>query len=249
MNQNLQIGDILSRSGSIYMTNFIPFTMIAAIILIPSLLLSLCHIPFNNSTLEITCITISSFWTFVAGSLISGCIIYGSFSTLKGVQVKTSDSISVAVSRFMAVFGTAFIVGILCMLGMVMCIVPGIIASIFLYVATPAAVLEKLGPIEAINRSIELTEGNKLNIFLLSIIVFGLMIVVFFGLGMFEGIFEMAIKSKDVLILTKSAFAFTAYVLETFITAWSATLVTVVYHDLHKLREGSDINDLLAALR
>ncbi len=56
-------------------------------------------------------------------------------------------------------------------------LVLGVVAGIYLFAASPACVVEKLGPFAAIRRSVELTEGNRLTIFLIMLAAFVLALV------------------------------------------------------------------------
>jgi len=59
----------------------------------------------------------------------------------------------------------SILLGIAIFCGMLLCFPPGLILLLTLYVAVPAAVEERLGPIRALRRSAELTHGFRLHIF------------------------------------------------------------------------------------
>lgn len=60
------------------------------------------------------------------------------------------------------------LIGSLLMLGgSLALLVVALVAAIYLFAASPACVVEKLGPLAAVRRSVELTEGNRLTIFLI----------------------------------------------------------------------------------
>ena len=252
MNGDLQIGDVLSRSVSTYFANIIPFTAIAAIVTLPSLLLQLGHLPFDSKVLTQLCNFSASMWSLVAGYVISGFVTYAAFNSLKGVQLTASEAASKAMSRLPAVALTGLLMGAIIFAGSLACFVPGIIASLFLYVAVPAAVIEGRGPVDALQRSAELTEGHKLNIFLMWLLIAGCFGLVACGLGSM-GAALGGVIAKNMGAVGLKGFtggtSIVSYLLSAFISGFGATLVAVVYHDLRQLREGSSVDDLLAVFR
>jgi uncharacterized membrane protein len=61
-------------------------------------------------------------------------------------------------------------------LGLILLVVPGVILGVGLSMAVPLIVDRNLGPIDALSESWKLTEGNRLNIFILWLIAVGLVI-------------------------------------------------------------------------
>ncbi len=72
--------------------------------------------------------------------------------------------------RFPAVFVAGLIAGILYIIGFVLLIVPMFILIYGLYFATWFVVDHQLGPVEALKKSWEVTNGHKLNLFLFSLL-------------------------------------------------------------------------------
>ncbi|HEX2792708.1 MAG TPA: DUF975 family protein [Candidatus Paceibacterota bacterium] len=78
---------------------------------------------------------------------------------------------------FLTFLGTSILVWILVVVGLILLIVPGVIAAIALMFATYLVIDRGLGPIPALKESARLTKGNRWKLFLLSIAL-GLMNVV-----------------------------------------------------------------------
>ncbi len=86
--------------------------------------------------------------------------------------------------------GVSLLTGICILVGLVFLIVPGIILGILFMFAGYLVIEEKLGPIDAMKKSIELTKGNRVQLFMLSLAILGINILGFFALlvGLFVSI-------------------------------------------------------------
>jgi hypothetical protein len=88
--------------------------------------------------------------------------------------------------HYLSAVAATFLFVIAYMLGLVLLVVPGIIVATGLQFFLYAMVDEDLGPIEALSESWRLTEGHKLTVFLINLVI-GLLAVMFccvtFGLG------------------------------------------------------------------
>jgi uncharacterized membrane protein len=67
--------------------------------------------------------------------------------------------------------------GIIVIVGLILLIVPGIIAALALIFATYLVVDRNLGPIEAIKESVRLTKGHRWQLFLLALAIIGINIL------------------------------------------------------------------------
>lgn len=88
--------------------------------------------------------------------------------------------------KFLSGLGASILMGLIIMVGIVLLIVPGVIAAIGLQFSLYVLVDRNLGPIEALSQSWALTEGNKLNLFLINVVfaIVGVALVCFtLGLG------------------------------------------------------------------
>lgn len=83
---------------------------------------------------------------------------------------------------FWTFVGTSLLAGIIILLGLVLLIVPGIIAGIMLMFVGYIVIEEKLGPINALKRSMALTKGNRWKLFQLALLALGLNILGFLAL-------------------------------------------------------------------
>jgi len=86
--------------------------------------------------------------------------------------------------------GVSLLTAICILIGLVFLIVPGIILGILFMFVGYLVIEEKLGPIDAMKKSIALTKGNRIQLFLLSLAVLGINILGFLALlvGLFVSI-------------------------------------------------------------
>ena len=127
----------------------------------------------------------------------------------------------------------AILVAIITFVGLLLLVVPGIIAAVMLWLAIPVAVVERPGVIESLKRSADLTKGYRGSIF-------GILIVI--------GIVLIVITMILSFILLSAA-GFTVYsiglwVIQALFSAFSATAAAVGYYYLRSTKEGVDIGDI-----
>ena len=101
----------------------------------------------------------------------------------------TGALLTLATARKLKQIGPAFLAGLLTLLGTLACIIPGLILACIFFVAVPATMVERAGPIEALKRSAELTTGHRLPIF-------GAMFLVFVVFGVVGAGFSWATPEK-----------------------------------------------------
>ncbi|HJL30758.1 MAG TPA: glycerophosphoryl diester phosphodiesterase membrane domain-containing protein, partial [Polyangiaceae bacterium LLY-WYZ-15_(1-7)] len=132
-----------------------------------------------------TCL--SSVVTMTLTYLAQAVMMFTVVEFMAGRHASVGDAFSRGLSRAWSVIPVAFMVAIATALGLIACIAPGIFIAIVLFLSVPAAVMEDVGPFEALQRSVQLTEGNRLTIFLAGLAVFAAYFVLSCIVGMFGG--------------------------------------------------------------
>jgi hypothetical protein len=229
------VGDVMSRSLRILFANFVPFCLLSALFLVPDLLLRLMLQsslagPDQNMMLVITLMVLP----IVLGSLITGALTYGVFQQMRGRPVGIGACISVGIQRLLPVLAVALVTGILIFLGFLALIVPGIILLCMWWLAVPAAVIENVGVGEAMRRSMTLTEGHRMTVFLIFLVIFAISI----GVGMIF-VLVMAIAGPTGIVIA-------GYIVTVAFTAWRSVANAVAYHDLRAMKEHVSIEDIAA---
>lgn len=108
---------------------------------------------------------------FAAGAWVQGAMTRVAVDRVRGRSLGTRDALMATLPRYPAMLGASFLFVLATGLGSMLCLVPGVIAYLWLVVALPAAACEEIGPTQALGRSIDLTEGARLTIFLACLVV------------------------------------------------------------------------------
>ncbi|HEY0250387.1 MAG TPA: hypothetical protein VGC41_02630 [Kofleriaceae bacterium] len=255
MIETFSVGGVLGAGFRIYFRNFIAFTLIAAIIYIPLMAFQwygMQHLGSGSG---------SSAWIERAlqmglNAFVSGTLTFGVVKELQGQRASIGACIVTGFSRLVPVAVVAFLVlicemivpaiavgmgiamqsvgGVLFL--MLLSFIPAIIIACMLYVATPAAVLEKPGVFGALRRSRELTQGYK-----------GAIFGVLFLLGLFA--FGIGLILATALDVTKSlhnmqTFIYVTMGINVVFGAIGACVQAVAYYTLRVEKEGANVNEL-----
>lgn len=160
-------------------------------------------------------------------------IVYVAFQDLRDVRMGLKEALIYVSGRLVPLFLVALLSGL--GIGMLLLVVPGIFLACIWIVAVPACVVEKLGPVDCLRRSMELTKGYRLTIFG-ALVVIVVAFIIFGAIATFLG--------GAVLTMTTSiaVMALTAALLSlvlTLIPSAMLTLITaILYADLRSAKEG-----------
>lgn len=181
-------------------------------------------------------------------------IVYAVAEYLSGRKATLGGAIRVGFSRLVPVVVASFIVGIVIVIGLIMCLLPGLVAIVFFCMTVPVCVVERLGPIDSITRGIQLAEGNRLQITLAFLaLVVGIFVVSCCIIGPIAGIggaigasgqlsgdphslAELYNPLSPAQLLTAIA-QIPTLIVQTMV---STTFVAVIYARLRGLRDGVD---------
>ncbi|MFG0316265.1 MAG: hypothetical protein ACF8XB_03250 [Planctomycetota bacterium JB042] len=229
VSHNMQTGLMLSRTFSVWGKNIGPFSLLALVISIPNYLWERYVAPDPDPSWLV--IVAGAMLNWIVPMLVSATICHAVFQQLAGRPGGIGASVQVMTSRLPNVLGTSLVAALVTAVGYMALIIPGIIIGVMLFVAIPAAVVEKPGVFAALSRSSELTKGNRLAIFVLTILV---------------GVLVMIPSVVLALVFDADGVAFMVAValLGALVGSFSAVLQTVVYHDLRAGREGLDVQEL-----
>lgn len=238
MDKEFTVGQILSRSFDTFARN-LPFMLLVGLLAsLPTTLILMVPDSVGLSLL-------AQLANHLMGLVVQGVAVYGVFQHLTGRRVVFSESLSVALGRFLALFLISLTVGLLTGLGFLLLIVPGVIVYLVLWVAVPVTMVEKGGVGHALERSRDLTTGYRLRIFALTVIM-GIIYVAAFGI--LAGLFAMLAAAG--LLPGTTAYALASLPLNLLtiglVSALSSVVVTVGYFTLRHEVEGVATEDLAA---
>jgi hypothetical protein len=218
-----RIGSVLNRTWSVLSRNFLTFFLVTGIADLPDVL-------FSNVGHSRVMTVIAVFVSGVMGRLSQAVVLYRAFQEMRGERVSIFRSFQVGWRRFLPNLGLAICAGLLTMLATALLVIPGVIVFLMLFVATPACVVERLGPFDSMDRSAQLTKGHRWKI-LGMLLLMGIPAVVIIVL--FEGIAEVA--GGGLILSAACELTWNAIV-----DAGYAMLVIATYHDLRVAKEGVD---------
>ena len=228
-----RIGRVLNESAAVLSRNFLMFFVIALVAALPRSLLEAAG--DDLGALAAGRILVGVFLAIVLGTLAQAVLVYGAFQDMRGRPVNLADCLRVGLGRFFPIIGLAICMSIGIMIGLVLLVVPGIILAVMWFVATPACVVEQLGPMSAMGRSSELTKGHRWKIF-------GMLLLVVVGAGIISVIIGglLGLIGSSLLVVLGTL-------------AWNgvwgafyAIFGVVTYHDLRVAKEGVDVHQIAA---
>jgi hypothetical protein len=111
------------------------------------------------------------------GALLSSSLVYAVVDLQRAGSASAGECLARGLKVLPKVLLLTLLYSIIVVVGYVMLIVPGVIFSLMFAVCVPAAIIEGLGPIEALKRSYEMTKGYKGLIFI-TYFLWGLLILV-----------------------------------------------------------------------
>ncbi len=229
-------GEVLGQTFSIFFGSSVPL-VITALILVPFGILSLAIVS-SISDLEKAAMVerlLGIVQSLGIAPVATAAIIYAVFQRMRGRSVEVGDAIRVGVSKLGTVLFVAILQGLATLLGLIFCIIPGLVVATMYAVAVPVAVEEReragAGASAALGRSSELTEGHRWSVFFV-LCLLGLLTVaggVVAGIGMV--INELV---GNILLLAITVVS----------TGLSATASTVIYYRLRSVKESLDVDQI-----
>jgi uncharacterized membrane protein len=225
--ESFSFGDVFGQTFAVYTANFLAFVTITALVSIPAIVATLIAGTGRYATL------IPMLIGFVTGPISAGAITYGVYEYLRGRQTTAGECLRVGFANVAPVIGVALLVGLIIAGGLILCVVPGVIAMGMYALAVPVAIQEKLGGMDALRRSASLVKGYR-----------GDVIAVLFVIGLLGGGLGMVIGVIAVMIGQADKAQLFGQILGILVGGLSATAPAVMYYRLRSVKESVDVHDL-----
>jgi uncharacterized membrane protein len=245
---DFRLGQVFSRAWSVFSRNFLTFTLVTGIASLPSLLIQQPVPgpqvnPFQNLGLRVFVFVLA----VVLGTLSQAIVLYGAFQVMRGRPIDLAQSARIGLRRFFPIVGLAISMTVLIFLGSLLLVVPGLILFVMWFVATPACVVEGLGPFRSMGRSRELTKGHRWKVFGLQLAILIPALVV----GAIVGAVIFALSGASGFLAVATALSSTLGQVVNLIwsaiwKAFYAIVIVVAYHDLRVAKEGVDTEQIAA---
>lgn len=234
---DFRIGRIFNRTFSMLSRNFLMFFVVTAVANLPgALVLKYMTDPATTSPGRARgMIFLGSFLTMVLSIISQAIVVYGAFQDMRGRPVSLTDSLKVGLYRLFPIIGLAILMSLGIAFGLVLLIIPGLILLTMWYVATPACVVERLGPFDSMARSSQLTKGHRWKIL-------GLFLLLGLGGIIVSDVLEVVLDMAGSIALTLTGTLLWNGVWG----ACYAIAAVVTYYDLRVAKEGIDIEQIAA---
>lgn len=239
------VGNALGTGFRVWFRNFLPFTLLNALLHLP-LLAWIASILQGTPSLEKAAEIqrwglISGLIGFFLQMFLVSAVTYGVVQELRGQHAPFTSTLRVGLSRLLPSVGVTILLGLCVFAGVFALLVGAIIVYAMLYVAVPASVIEKPGLLGALHRSRELTKGYRLQIFGMLFLVWGA------GLLINKGIENATIHSDaspDEIMSMVRQYVFAVSIVEIVTGVFGAVLAAVTYAQLRFSKEGTGADDL-----
>ena len=249
-NTRFGIGNVLGMGFRVWFRNIIPFLVITGMLYAPlwiwTIVVMRGEATPENLHRAIMALSVVTWLNWPISIIVSAALTYGVVMELQGQRASIGACITTGLVRFFPALGV-WLLSLICIsLSTLALLIPGLIVSCMLYVATQASVLERPGVVGALKRSRELTSGHKMEIFglfiLLGLLGFALALIV----GLIIGV---ASRSGTGIEAAFHGIAQTAYInlaSDIITSSIGATMASVAYYFLRAEKEGTSAAELAA---
>lgn len=169
--RRFEMGRVITGTFEVLGRNFVAFALLALLLGgLPNLLVGLAQMSFlDNQTMfqpqTIGVTILGGLIMLAAAFVLQAAIVHATVTDLNGRRVVLGDSLKVGLRDCLPLIGLAILMGLGIALGTMLLIIPGLILAVLWSVAVPAKVVEKLGVLQAMQRSRDLTRGRRWPIF------------------------------------------------------------------------------------
>lgn len=250
----LGIGWILSRSLSIVFSKFFIFLGLTILLVSPLLLVSALAFILGRGGTEVFYLIVLLLLVIPTMIIIQGSVTLVAFKTLRSEPVHVISILRLMASRLLPFLGTCFlfaiVIGFPALTGSIAALLLGAPAYLLLligsvivlclfYTTIPACLVERLGPLESLQRAAFLSKNYRGSIFILIILT----VLISVALELILSLVAAVGAEIPVLgfVITMVAFVVTVV----FGQAFGSSVVAVTYFQLRNLKEGVDIDKLV----
>jgi hypothetical protein len=257
----MSVGQILDRTFLLYRNHFVRFLAVVAVVQVPLALVSILITTGIHSTLiadggadlsagalvaGLIGLAVTFLLLIVAQQLANGALIKAVSESYLGGDASVGECYAAVLPRVLTLLVASFAVGILVLLGLILCIVPGVILMLLFAVVTPVIVVEDVGISSSLSRSKALVSGNMGKVFavvFVAALIVWIVNLLFQRVGIFVAV--RAISSPAAAGLVAGLIAMVGQILAVPI---SATAIVLLYYDLRIRKEGFDLEMLAQSM-
>ncbi|XYH97567.1 hypothetical protein ACMHYB_59070 [Sorangium sp. So ce1128] len=231
-------GSVLGRSFSIFLSNLGAFALMTVIVTSPVIVFAiyLATSLQEGDDIQTKLFTLAGVLTagaFCLRPLAAAMVTYGVLQQLRGKHASFAECFRMGLSRMFPVIGVGLAAGILSLLGTLACLIPGVLATLAFWVATPAAVVERLGVEASLRRSADLTRGHRATLFGVAFVIGG-------ADRLLDKILELVFLAEPITVEGLQAYILGITAFSVVTETLGAVAGAVAYNDLRTQKEGLD---------
>jgi len=180
---SFRIDLVFARAFSVLFASFPRYCLLSAIPALPELLVLLKAETITSLTATRHILVGGNILLFAAAVLVLGIVwllvflvvkvvtLYAAFQDMRGLPFRIGPALSRGVASIWPIIGLSILGGLAVVFALLLLIVPGLMLVSMWWVALPACVVERLGPIASLKRSAALTRGHRWPVFALSLVI------------------------------------------------------------------------------
>ncbi|MEM9214954.1 MAG: DUF975 family protein [Cyanobacteria bacterium P01_F01_bin.150] len=180
----LNLSKVVSESWRLFSENLVVILSVFIVYIIVSILTSFLTAAVPEDAVGL--VVIVNVIDFMISSFLTAGLYRFGLNIIQGRDAAVGDLFSQSASTTLKLIGLSILVGLLVLVGFILLIVPGIILALKYSMVFQVLIDERVGPLEAMDKSSQLTSGHKLQLFLLGFINLGIIILgaLCFGIGL-----------------------------------------------------------------
>lgn len=160
----LSFGEILDGTFALYRRNFLDFFLASLVPLVPIVLAWMvlgALLPRNAEGVEAasTANLLLTPYSLVATVLVWGALTHMADGAYAGERIGWRQGLGAAFRRLLPLLGAMLLTALLVFVGLLLLMIPGVLAFLMFFAVVPAVMVEKRGAVEAMGRSRALARG------------------------------------------------------------------------------------------
>ncbi|MEA2692336.1 MAG: hypothetical protein QOJ16_1723 [Acidobacteriota bacterium] len=235
-----EIVAILGEAFRIYFANFLAFVLLTGLTFTPVLLLDVTltsALAVRGTTLQavLLAIGLSLLLRLLCAPMAIAAVTFGVFQQMRGRDTSILECLRIGLTSLVPVLGVALVQGFATVLGVIFCIIPGLVVETMCAVAVPVAVEEQGGVFASLGRSSELTAGYHWPVFGVLLLLHLLGFALDWALG---GLIQASLSATPALAtLVREGIG-------VIVGGLSATTAAVMYYRLRSVQESIDVESM-----
>lgn len=245
--ENFDISRVIQRTFGLVGRNFLPFYILAFVLAgLPALVLTAVQ-PTDPQAIQaapgayFTTLIMGVIVSIVAGVVLQGTLTRAAVDDLSGKGVNLNDAVGAAFSLILPLIGLGLLIALGVGVGLILLIIPGIFLMLCWAVASPVMVVERLGVVASMQRSMQLTQNHRWAIF-------GLAVLYIVGYLILMTIVAMIVGTSAMGMAAAAQPSFLIMVIMVLVGVVASLIATVgaaaIYFELRQIKEGVGATEL-----